>query len=289
MKKHLHLFLWLVLLLFVMVSGCSLFAGTESEKSDDSVDKNGSLSAEEILQKAEASMTDTSGVRYDIVGDQSLVIEKDGKNKAATMDFNAALQLDQKPFAIHLKGNINTDTDTVPVELYLAQGIWYSRMDEGDWTRSTIPSFGNGQGQNLLPAESLQQFRRMIEESNDSSRVHFSNEEDAYVLELNVTEEGLKKEWGDDYKNLKKKLEPSWEEIGLTARQAEARIVQFNRRFSIDKETFIPKQIDHATIWEIPLEKGSITLEQNMVITYAGESTRSITIPAEVTRSSQDK
>lgn len=129
----------------------------------------------------------------------------------------------------------------------------------------------------------------MIDHQSENSReVHFSTEEDAYVLELELTEEGLK-QWGEEYQKLKEKLEPSWEEIGIPSGKASAQLAQLNRRILIDKKTLVPKQIDHVTIWEMPLAKGSVTFEQNMVMTYAGESAETITVPLEIKESARER
>ncbi|MDR6225940.1 DUF6612 family protein [Desmospora profundinema] len=290
MKKPLHLCLLLIFL--VMITGCSLFGGAEPEESGQAKAEadRPTPPAMEILQNAEESMMDIKGVRYDVAGDQNLRLAQDGKMETASMDFNAGLHLARDPFGIHLKGYMNTDTDTVPMETYLSEGVWYNRMDQGDWMRTKGPSFGEGQGQTPLPTESLKQLRLVLEkQSNGGEGVRMTAEEESYVLEMNLSEEGLKKQLGDDYKKIRKELEPSWAEIGLPLADRDARLVQVNRRISVDKETFMPTQIDHLTVWEIPLEKGSVTLEQNMIMSYAGESTESVTVPQEVKENARDR
>lgn len=116
MKNYLHLSLWLVLLL-VLVPGCSLLEVTKPGELERTTDENPTLSAGEVLQRAEKSITATKGARYDIVGDQSLSIEHRGNSKASTMDFNASLQLAHNPFAVRLNGNMNTDVATAPMEI----------------------------------------------------------------------------------------------------------------------------------------------------------------------------
>jgi hypothetical protein len=104
-----------------------------------------------------------------------------------------------------------------------------------------------------------------------------------------LTEEGLKKRLGDDYDKWRKALEPDWQEIGLPVADRDARLNQVSRRITVDQETGIPTQIDHVTVWEIPLQKGSVRLEQNMILSYTGESTEAVVIPKEVKESARSR
>lgn len=288
MKKRLYLSicLWMIT---VMTAGCSLFGGSADESGQpETAADSPTPSVLEVLQKAEESMGTIRGFRYELSGDQNLLLTKDGKTETASMDFNASLHLAREPFGIHLTGQMNTDTDTMPIETYLSEGKWYRRIGEGDWMRTNGPSFGNGQGQTLLPTESLRQLR-MLEQSDSGEGIQMTLEEEAYVLEINLTEEGLKKRLGDDYDKWRKALEPDWQEIGLPVADRDARLNQVSRRITVDQETGIPTQIDHVTVWEIPLQKGSVRLEQNMILSYTGESTEAVVIPKEVKESARSR
>lgn len=284
--KKLRLSLY-VLLMAIWVVGCSSVSesGTNEEKGKES-EKKKDYTLDEVIDKANKQVSEVNGVTYDVKGKQDFTIEIDGKTQEMGMDIDMVMNYTNDPVAMNMKGNLVSNGEKIPMEAYLVDNEMYQTGEDGGWIKTKVDGMQGIQGtQAQQPSESLKQFKTVLDKLSGNKKdgpVKMTEEEDAYLLEMNLTEKDSKELFDEMTKQMKSSIAPQLEGENLPVQLDDIKFSQLNQKIWVDKESFDQKKVDQVMEMEIPIEDMKMKIKQNMIMELKGEYKDKITVPENV-------
>lgn len=284
--KKLRLSLY-VLLMAIWVVGCSSVSesGTNEEKGKES-EKKKNYTLDEVIDKANKQVSEVNGVTYDVKGKQDFTMEIDGKTQVMGMDIAMVMNYTNDPVAMHMKGNLVSNEEKIPMEAYLVDNEMYQTGEGGGWIKTKVDGMQGIQGtQAQQPSESLKQFKTVLDKLSGNKKdgpVKMTEEEDAYLLEMNLTEKDSKELFDEMTKQMKSSIAPQLEGENLPVQLDDIKFSQLNQKIWVDKESFDQKKVDQVMEMEIPIEDMKMKIKQNMIMELKGEYKDKITVPEDV-------
>lgn len=266
--------------LALFVSACSSTAepvnGNESNESSDS-----DLTLEEVFSKSVEAGEKISSLKVDMTMDQNTVIP--GEDTPINTVSDVQMEMVVEPLGLYQKAvtsaeGLTEGEEPMTVESYLTEeGFFMYDFMEDQWMKlpadmsDQIIEMSKAQGNPNEQLKSLEQF------TDDFT---FEQDESSYILTLNASGEKFREFLIEQTKDM-------MPEMGLGSEMDDVfQDISFedvNYEIEIDKETFLPSQLDTDLTMTMDVEGESIQLEQKTESMYKEYNTiDSIEVPDEI-------
>ncbi|TDL34179.1 hypothetical protein E2R51_00205 [Jeotgalibacillus sp. S-D1] len=266
--------------LALFVSACSSTAEpVNSDTSNKASDSD--LTLEEVFAKSVEAGEEITSVNVDMSVDQNTVIP--GEDTSIKTSSDVEMEMVVEPLGLHQKAvtsaeGLTEGEEPITVESYLTEeGFFMYDFMEDQWMKlpadmsDQIIEMSKTQGNPNEQLKSLEQF------TDDFT---FEQDESSYILTLNASGEKFREFLIEQTENM-------MPEMGLGSEMEEVfQDTSFEDviyEIVIDKETFLPSQLETSLIMTMDVEGESLQLEQNTESTYKEYNTiDSIEVPDEV-------
>ncbi len=269
-----------VILVTSLVIGCSQLVGLGGKD----------FTVEEVIDQSIQKMAQEKGASYEIKGEQGVKVEASDKKIQRNDTFTMRMDLVQQPFAMHINGEIKSDGKPRPIDIYLVNETLFQKSYDGTWIKSEGISTDSLAGQIHKPDAPLEQLKHVLESLSDAQKeslITMKEREDAYQLEVVVTEKEEPTMNEIFQEQLKAALGPHLSQLGFPIDMDSMKLIKWKQVIWIEKESFTQKKVEQKLQVEMPVNSRPMKIEQKMVQTYVGPYTQRISVPEEVENSAK--
>ncbi|QKY68387.1 DUF6612 family protein [Lentibacillus sp. CBA3610] len=300
MRKSLYILLVMFSIMLV-AAGC----GQSDSESSGSGDSNESaeateeteqeeekLAPEDVIINSSEAMQDWPGMEYSSNTQQNMTVTQGDQEESFDQEMTMDARMTLDPMTMEMSGETTMQDMQMPLETYYVDDVMYSQT-QGQWIGiegMNLDQFTEqSQGQN--PAQQMEQmmaiFEELPESEDDSDYISMTEENNEYVVELNLNEEASAEIMDIAMEQLEGTMGQQLQQMGAENALQDMQIKNMNQTYYVDKESFEQSKIEQQMEIEMPIEDVTMSIDMDMTTEIAGKVEEEITVPDDVKNNAQ--